>query len=830
MEVMRNGPRDLTGRLVVILALFYIAGIVTVRLWIEDPQAALFPAALVLISSAAALYFNWIGIYKIAVLLVAALCGGAAFFYSIQQPAGGVLNHAGGPVYIEGTVSEEPLFYEDHGAYTLRAAIVETGEGRQNASGSLLVRIYGENEEKYRYGDRLRLRGSIVEPRGQRNPGGFDYRFYLKSRGIDALLYPQPGQVEYLGEGETGFLSTMSFKLRADLVAVIESTLPSPSGDLLTAFLFGQRHRLPEDIEQNFQRAGAGHLLAVSGLHVGLVAALVIGLWRLLGLRGRLPLILAILLVWVYAYLTGMRPSALRAAVMISMVLGALLFERDRDLPTAIALAALVTLAVNPLLLFGPGFLLSYAATLTLIYTYRPLERLLGSAGLPSFFRPPLAVVLAAQLGVLPLCVYYFQHLPTGAVFFNLLLMPLITFIIGLGLAGALTGLLLPPVGEILLWAARPPLELILKIIEWSRLPGFYIALSPPGIPWLVFFYSLLAAFLWFYYRWEKQLETGGQGFRFSEYTFKTLARLMPAPPLRKRAIYGAVLLVAVLVIWKGIIFPPASDLKVTFIDVGQGASALIEAPCGVNIMVDAGGELPFHGAPGEIGERILLPFLRRERIDKIDLAIISHPHEDHFGGFIPLIGLVEIDQLLISPVSGGSLYYEELLERAEAEGIRIEKTGAGQTWSCGHGLVMEIYGPPDILLSGTRSDHNNNSVVFRLRFGEIRMLFTGDIEDPAVADLFKRRLDLKADLLQVPHHGGYMAQMPEFLEQVQPRVAVIQVGSNPFGHPHSFVIESLEEGRVQIFRNDLHGAVIVETDGLEMEVYSTEKPLPALQ
>ncbi len=830
MEILKQAGRDLANRFMVVLALFYIAGIITGRIWLESPGVAFFPVAGLFFSLIAFLLFRRIGLYKLIILLVAALCGGAAFFYSIQQPAGSLTGFAGIPAYIEGTVSEEPLFYEDHDAYQLQVETVETGDGRKPVQGTLLVKLYGENEEKFRYGDRLRLRGTITVPRGQRNPGGFDYRFYLKSQGIDALVYPRDGRVENIGRGEMSFLASSAITLRSSMVEIIGTALPSPSSDLLTGILFGQGHRLPEQIEHNFQRAGAGHLLAVSGLHVGLVAAMLTWLLGQLGLRDRFPLVLAIVLVIGYAYLTGMRPSALRAAVMVSMAFGALLLDRERDLPTAVSLAALVTLAVNPLLLFGPGFQLSYAATLALIYIHRPLERLLSGAGIPSFLRSPLAVILAAQWGVLPLSVYYFHHLPAGAVLFNLLLMPLVAFIIGLGLLGALLSLLLPFLGEILLWAARPLLEVMLIVVEWSSLPGFYIPFSPPGIPVMVIYYGIPACFLLVYYRWEKEQQHSKEKVVFGHYLKRTVKELAPPLHLRRPALYGVVLIAAVFVLWKGLIFPPANDLKVTFIDVGQGASALIEAPCGVVIMVDAGGELPFYGEPGEIGERVLLPLLRRERIDTIDLAVITHPHEDHFGGFIPLVGAVDIGMLMVSPVSGGSVYYEELLEKAEAEGIPVEETRAGEIWGCNSGLVLNMYGPPERLLSGTGSDLNNNSIVFRLIYRDIKMLFTGDIEDAAASSLFKQNFDLKADVLQVPHHGGYMAQMPDFLEQVKPCLAVIQVGNNPFGHPHPFVIASLEEAGVQIFRNDQHGAVIIETNGRELDVFVTEKQVPVLQ
>ncbi len=830
MVILKEAVRNLASRFLVVLTLFYTGGIVAARFWVESPDKTFLPAAAALLCIIIILLFSGIGLYRAVILLVAALCGGAAFFYSVQQPAGSLLEYAGSPAYIEGTVSEEPLFYEDHDAYRLLVKTVETGDGRKNVQGTLLVKLYGANEENFRFGDMLRLRGVIAQPRGQRNPGGFDYRFYLKSRGIDGLIYPRAGGVEKIGEGEIGFLADTAINLRSRMVEIIETNLPPPSSELLAAILFGQRHRLPDQIEHNFQRAGAGHLLAVSGLHVGLVAAMITGLWGRLGLRGPFPLVIAVILVLGYAYLTGMRPSALRAAIMISLSLTALLLDRERDLPTAVAFAALVTLFVNPLLLFGPGFQLSYAATLTLVYAHRPLGDLLGRLGVPDFLRMSLALILAAQLGVLPLCVYYFHHLPTGAVIFNLLLMPLIAFVIGLGLAGALIGLALPFLGTLFFWAARPLLELMLIITGWSRLPGFYIPLAPPGVLALAVFYGMAVFLLVLYYRHQKEREQGEQEIGFARYLKRNLAGLWSYLPFRRPGFYTIVLFAVVVVVWKGVIFPPANELKVTFIDVGQGASALIEAPCGAVIMVDAGGELPFYGDPGEIGERVILPLLRREKINKIDLAIITHPHEDHFGGFIPMVGAVDIGLILISPVPGGSVHYEGLIDRAREAGIPIKEVRAGEIWSCGPGMRMEMYGPPGNLLRGTDSDLNNNSIVFKLTYSEIRILFTGDIEDAAVSDLFKREQDLRADVLQVPHHGGYMSQMPVFLDKVQPCVAVIQVGANPFGHPHPFIIESLEEAEVQIFRNDHHGAVKIKTDGIELDVYITEKPLPAVR
>ncbi len=812
-----------TGRIFVILVLAYISGIVAVRFFVEGMSGVYWLTGILLLFVIVGLYFKAIDLYRAILVLIVAAAGGIAFLSAVQYPAGGLLSYTDFPLYIEGTVIDEPLVYDDYTAYRLKIEVLETKEGRFVVPGTLQVKIYGSENESYWFGERLRMRGVISEPRGQRNPGGFDYRFYLRSQGIDAQVAPKAALVSSLGQGDLNFLTVSALKLRSAMAGAINKTLPSPSAELLTAILFGQRHRLPEEVEHNFRRAGVGHLMAVSGLHVGLAAALILALWRRLKMQGRLPLILAIVLVFAYAYLTGMRPSALRAAIMVSTALAALLLDREQDLPTNVAFAALVTLFINPLLLFTIGFQLSYAATLTLIYAYRPLEHLLKSMRCPAILRPPLAITLAAQVGVMPLCLYYFHYIPTGAVLFNLLLLPLIGIVIGLGLSGALVSISFPFFGDLLLWASRPLLEIMLFITGLSARPGFYIALYPPGIHLLIMFYISLGALLFVYYRCS---EPAGEEEHRSIFNVFLGSRhkLFPHKLYRRRFTAGILLILAVILIWSGILFPQQKPLKVTFIDVGQGAAAMIETPCGKVIMVDGGGEPAYRGEPGEIGKRVLLPLIRHQGIRNIDLAVISHPHEDHFGGFIPLVEEITIKRFLISPAPGESIYYDQLLEQAMLNGIAISAVRPGQIWSCGHDLLLEVIAPPEQLFKGTKSDLNNNSIVLMLHYKEVRFLFTGDIEDAAVEKLLRERAALKADLLLVPHHGGFLAAMPAFLEAVQPSLAVIQVGRNSFGHPHLFVISSLEEAGVEIYRTDHHGAVIIETDGIELKVTTTEQ------
>ncbi len=810
------------NRFILVVTLSYILGITGGKLWQSSLYGVYLLSILILLTVFTAARFKFIDCFKAVLILAAFTAGGAAFIFAQQSPAGGVLNYTGEPVYVEGTVVDEPIFYSDNITYRLKVHSVETADGRFSVPGTLLVRVYGDSAETYWFGEKLRVRGVIVEPKGLRNPGGFDYRYYLKSQGIDALVYPKASMVESLGTGELAKPVEVALRLRSSLVKVIESSLPSPSDALLTAILFGQRQRLPEQVADNFRRAGAGHLMAISGLHVGLVAGLFLGVCRLFRLQGRVPLVVAIFLVLAYAYMTGLRPSAVRAALMVSLAFGALILDRENDLPSAVAFAALATLFFNPLLLFTVGFQLSYAATLSLIYVYKPLIKLSILQRCPLLLRAPVAVTLAAQIGVLPLSIYYFHALPTTALLFNLCLIPLVTFTVGLGLAGAVTALAIPSVGELIVWASRPLLELMLLITSYSTLPFMYITVRPPGTGTLFIIYGIMSAILLIYYLRLDHFKGGKASLLIS---FKPLFPLVPAARRKARIWFLiALLFVFTVISWASLLTADSGKLTVTFIDVGQGASALIETPCGTVILVDAGGEPSYRGDPGAVGERIILPFLRYKGIRQIDMAIITHPHEDHFGGFIPLVERLSIEHMLVSPVQGGSDHYEDLLEKALSGGTVIQQASAGQTWSCKGGTMLEIIAPPHTLYRGTSSDLNNNSVVFILRYGEVKMLFTGDIEDTAVKDMLKNNSNLRSDLLLIPHHGGYLETMPALLEAVKPDAAVIQVGNNSFGHPHPYTLAALEKFGTAVYRNDRHGAIIVETDGKVFNIYLTEQ------
>ena len=253
-----------------------------------------------------------------------------------------------------------------------------------------------------------------------------------------------------------------------------------------------------------------------------------------------------------------------------------------------------------------------------------------------------------------------------------------------------------------------------------------------------------------------------------------------------------------------------------TFLDVGQGDCAVIEAPSGKVVVIDGGGipsSAPDTGA--DPGSRIVVPFLRSRGISTIDLLIATHPDDDHVQGLLAVTERLAVRTVLDSglPAAQGTPM-SALRAVWKARGTTVHTTRRGQRFDLGAGAVLEILHPAPTLLTGTRSDDNNNAIVARLVYGKARVLFTADAEQEAEASLLASGQDLTADVLKVGHHGARASSSDAFLDAIQPTAAILSCGrQNRFGHPHKEALKRLESHKIQPFRTDLQGAILLETN-----------------
>jgi len=249
--------------------------------------------------------------------------------------------------------------------------------------------------------------------------------------------------------------------------------------------------------------------------------------------------------------------------------------------------------------------------------------------------------------------------------------------------------------------------------------------------------------------------------------------------------------------------------LQVTFIDVGQGDAAWIRTPDGWDILIDGGKESE---GPD------LLSYLQSHGVTEVEVLVLSHPHADHVGGFITILNNMDVAEALLNCQSPDTPTYQEFETLLVAKEVITTCVRDGHNFTWG-GVSAAAVNPPEPLMSGTASDANNNSVVLRITYGSIDFLFTGDVQSEAEAGILDRGRIVEAEILKVAHHGSKYSSTAPFLTAVGPETAVISVGPNSYGHPTTEALQRLSDAGATIYRTDLHGTIVITTDGMTYSV-----------
>jgi competence protein ComEC len=273
-------------------------------------------------------------------------------------------------------------------------------------------------------------------------------------------------------------------------------------------------------------------------------------------------------------------------------------------------------------------------------------------------------------------------------------------------------------------------------------------------------------------------------------------------------------LLLSAILIWTAFLYKPARLLKATFLDIGQGDSIFLQFPYGGNMLIDGG-----QGGRYDMGRRVVA-YLHRQGVRRIDIVVLSHPHDDHVGGLITVLRNLPVDLVLDSGQVHTSYSYEEFLKLIKEKRIPYRIVKAGGEIKGFKGVKIFILSPLPYLFKGTGSDINNNSLVLKMTYGKASLLFTGDIERGAEKKLLRYGPALQSTLIKVPHHGGRTSSTPAFLDLVNPRAAVISVGRrNPFHHPAPETLRRYKERGVKIYRTDRRGAIIFTSNGRSFRI-----------
>ncbi len=808
-------------RPLVFLLIAYIAGIALGHLFSPPLFASLYIVLALLIIIGVACYIIKRP-YMVLLGLSLAMLGGGFLNYEFSTryiPANHIShNFESGKYTIEGRLTSPPTLYASKTVLYLDVERIGSAENFREVSGKLRLTIYQTNLE-LDYGDRIRGVAKLRIPTNYGNPGSFDYRAYLARQGIRITgSISSNTHIEKLPPGKKSRLFSGIYDLKLRLASFVELCYPRAQAGLLRALVLGERLAVDPAIKAEFTAVGLAHLLAISGLHVGFVGFIFFAGFRFM-LRCLPDALFERLTTWVrpsklaavlsippligYTLLVGNRTATVRATIMILAYTLSLLIDRKRDFYNILALAALIILIWKPTSLTAIDFQLSFVTVFFIIYALSAFYKL--DIKKPVLVPPGrlkrlgkrlggyLLVTITASLAATPLTVFYFKHISPLGVLANLLAIPLAWAIIPLGLSAGLLSLVSFSLGELLLKLnllfVNPLLALVHKL---AAIPIASLRMPPPSVPQLILYYGLLLC------------------------VFKV-----------KRSAWariGAVclLLASGIVWWQGM--QPAANtnmLQVTFLDVGHGESCFIRFPGGKTMLIDGGGH---YSDSFDVGERVVSEYLWSQGVGRLDWVALSHNHPDHINGLKSVLRNFCVGEVWEAPNPYVSRSYFQFKALLTQKNIPTKLVAAGDNFRLGEGVELFVLNPPrktkPELSTDKHKTENNRSLVFRISYGQVSFLFTGDIEREAERYLLKQPASLASSILKSPHHGSLTSSSPAFLKAVNPQLAVFSIGpAHQVWHPSPKMYARYERLGIRILRTDQHGAVTIETDGSRYEV-----------
>lgn len=629
-----------------------------------------------------------------------------------------------------------------------------------------------------------------------RDPPDF-FRETYRRQGILRVLKAE--EIRLDGERRGG-LSGWVDSLRNRAEEALGRGMPAREAALARGFVLGQDDSIPEATKDDFQASGLAHLLAVSGQNIVLLGLLAIPFMALAGFGPRTRLVFVAGLILIYVPLTGAGASIQRAGVMGLAGLIALAATRPASRIYALALAATVTLALNPRAGSDIGWQLSFAAVIGIYLLAGPLQgrlaNLIGRGGWRTGLVDGIAVTVAATLATAPLMAFHFGRFPVTTLLANLLALPAVAPAMWLGMISATLGQLSGWMALPFNWLDAPLLAYIAQVAAWCGGPSWTqleVKVSGP--------FDLVAIYL-----------AVGTGCALLLRLTRPHKQEEPDDPRRrrKRVFFGVACLVGVVAAFVLVpaIFgdhrrhlddPPPGGARIEVLDVGQGDAILIRPQDSDPVLIDG-------GPPGEDIEGAL----ESADVERLAAVVLTHRHLDHFGGLYDVFDHYAVGHFLFDEVP------MSLVSEAKDSGTAVARVSSGESFAFGGVEANVLWPPPKIHGAGRAEDPNTRSVVIELGVGRFRMLLTGDAEAEA-ASVYPGQLDV----LKVAHHGSDDAGLPAFLSTTDPELAVVSVGDgNSYGHPTAETMAELAEAGTDVLRTDQAGtiSIVVDQDGYRVE------------
>ncbi|MGD6774463.1 DNA internalization-related competence protein ComEC/Rec2 [Sutcliffiella horikoshii] len=644
----------------------------------------------------------------------------------------------------------------------------------------LMVEYYMKLEEEalqlreLTLGDSCNWSGGLKQPKQASNPHAFDYKNYLYEQRIHWIFSLTSLPEACLSPSETTFFTFIK-QNRQQGINLINQYVDHPTSSFMISLIFGDRSKLDDDILDAYQQLGLVHLLAISGLHVGIITAATFYLGIRVGITRQWMNIILIVLLPIYVLLAGGAPSVMRAATMTGVALTLMLLKKKVFSIDTIGLACIFILLLNPYYLFHIGFQLSFSVSLALLLASGILQKMQN--GIAQLF----IVSMIAQVASLPLLLHHFYQFSFWSPLLNVIFVPFYSlYVLPISFLLFFVLFLSPEHVTLFVPLLSYPLEcmnfLALRIAEF---PVGTLVFGKPNIL-LMAAYGL--AVIIFFYMWE----------------------------INKRWLGTIVLLTCLVFQWNIDYVNPYG--KVVVLDIGQGDAIYISLPFNKgDYLIDTGGAFTFPQEEWKerkkefhSGSDVLVPFLKAEGVRRLDKLLLTHGDFDHIGNVESLWGEVDIGEVIVPKGFGVSEYEKEILKVAKQRGTSINVAVSSAGWNAGKASFLYLH-PTKFY-----ENKNEGSIVLLAVLSNKKWLFTGDMEEEGERDLLHHYPNLNVDVLKVGHHGSKTSSIDSFLREIRPDVAIISAGrNNRFGHPHQEVLERLSQVEAEVYRTDIQGAII---------------------
>ncbi len=701
--------------------------------------------------------------FAFGMVVILATCIGACQFSAVKESKDDFLNWAEDKyITIYGKVDSVPEKSDKFYSFSIKIKEIEYTGTVYDCKEKL--QIYSKDIPEYAFCDVIRIVGKIERPEKAKFEGALNSEVFLRSDGIIGTVFTNKNFITRINSDIT--LYDRIRALRYTIADRIDSYVSGEGKELLKGIATGDTSGFSSEMYNAFIDIGISHITAVSGMNVSLLVAFVMFMFSFTGVPRKIRSAVSIIAVIIYAVITGLSPSIVRAAVMIILTLVASLFDRKDDEITSTLLAATVILCVNPYSIFDVGFMLSFSSVIW-IRLYSPHINPVLRKIFPDFVADVAGVALCAQIATLPVVVYIFNRISVVAILTNVIVVPVVE-ILFIGTFGMLfAGMVLPQLAVVIGTVLGLIADAVIVISKaFAAFPVATVTVKSPDLIWLFTYLFILCII----------------------YLSLKNKRFYKLPS----AVVG--IIVAISLVFH---FLPTKTFEITFVNVGQGDCIYVACPTGEKILVDTGKN-----------EYYAVSFLKHNGITHLDKVFISHIDTDHIGGLESILESVNVDEVVLPKIP----HTETVLLGKSIAATDVRFADYADEFVFGD-CRAKVFWPGQTILKEDIT--NNNSLGINITYKDKNFLLMGDIETVA-EEMIINEFIVDADVIKVGHHGSSNSTSDKLLETVTPEYAVISVGENSYGHPSEDVLLRLEKHNCNILRTDINGNItfVVNKDG----------------